>query len=275
MKTINEVNKYQRLLICSIILFGVFSFINYIRENKNIAMLEDNDSIQMISDEIVYYNEGKKITLYRFVPVEGGGMDFNYKTEITQSRYTSSNSPVKQDSTALYESKKVNIPDFLIGDTPVTEDLWELVMNNIIPDSIKHDFDISYVEDKTLEEWNDFIKKLNKKTGCKFQLPTSYEWEYAARGGPKSKNYKYAGSDSIDEVAFFSGNAIFGKYYPKQKKPNELGLYDMSGGVWELTSTSIADIDPIVGMFDDFKGKNIPRGGNYRSSAEECETKYI
>ena len=73
---------------------------------------------------------------------------------------------------------------------------------------------------------------------CKFEangyrLPTNAEWEYAAKGGKKSKNYKYSGSDSIDEVAWYAENSKLVTHKVMQKKPNELGLYDMNGNVYE------------------------------------------
>ena len=121
--------------------------------------------------------------------------------------------------------------DFFIGQTEVTQAQWKAVMNNN-PSRFKGD-------DLPVEKvsWNDamsFCEKLNKSgkapKGWKFSLPTETQWEYAARGGKKSKGYKYSGSNDADEVAWYSQDNV---HPVGQKKPNELGLYDMSGNVRE------------------------------------------
>ena len=84
---------------------------------------------------------------------------------------------------------------------------------------------------KSWDECKKFIEKLNELTGKNFRFPTEAEWEYAARGGKKSKGYKYSGSNNINDVAWFGGCNYNGSV--KKKAPNELGIYDMSGNVWE------------------------------------------
>lgn len=211
--------------------------------------------------------------LYRFIPVDGGPMNFTYKYPRIQSDQSHS----WEDTVNIYSSKRLYIPSMLIGETPVTMKLWEYVMNGRT--HIEGDINSSviiYVTRKTQDEWLDFIDKLSEKTGCKFRLPSSFQWEYAARGGQKSQNYIYAGSNDIKEVAKYSGNSrgeniLLGK----EKAANELGLYDMSGGVLELTSSTLGDIFPFVNSQKDFKENYISRGGDYLSPPEECETRYM
>ncbi len=127
---------------------------------------------------------------------------------------------------------KVTVDDFLIGETEVTQELWFAVMGNN-PSHFKSDEGNLPVENVSWNDVQTFIKKLNEITGQQFRLPFEAEWEYAARGGKKSTDKKYAGSDDIEEVAWFKDNAGGKTHAVATKQANELGIYDMSGNVYE------------------------------------------
>lgn len=148
------------------------------------------------------------------------------------------------DEEAFYDwekgAHKVTLSSYYIGETEVTQALWQAVMGSN-PSTIKNDnfpmIDVSWNEIQT------FIGKLNSMTGYEFRLPTEAEWEFAARGGQKGNRQSYSGSNNIDEVGWYSGNSMDKPHEVKQKKPNGLGLYDMTGNVWEFCSDWFGDFD--------------------------------
>ena len=133
------------------------------------------------------------------------------------------------DADEVRHSTIVN--NFYIGETEVTQELWEAVMNKNRSKRKGAKCPVEYV---TYDMCKEFISRLNAMTGAHFRLPTEAEWEYAARGGRKSKGYIYSGSNNPDEVAHTTHNHhVYEHAEVATLKPNELGLYDMSGGVWE------------------------------------------
>ena len=129
---------------------------------------------------------------------------------------------------------QVTLSDYYIGQTEVTQALWKAVMG-YLPDMGIHRGDNKPM-DATWDEWQPFINRLNKLTGLKFRMPTEAEWEYAAMGGNRSRGYIYAGSNNLEEVAWYSENSDRRFQPVATKKPNELYLYDMSGNAYEWVS---------------------------------------
>jgi formylglycine-generating enzyme required for sulfatase activity len=128
-------------------------------------------------------------------------------------------------------------------------------------------------------EAQEFCRRLSQMTGKHYTLPTEAQWEYAARGGKKSKGYRYSGSNNIGDVAWYD-NFSYGRTNPvKQKQPNELGLYDMSGNVWEWCSDWRRDdyywSSPQNDPMGPSSGRGrVLRGGSWNSIAKRCRASY-
>lgn len=196
---------------------------------------------------------------FTMVAVKGG--------TFTMGATSEQGSDADEDEKPAHE---VTLSDYYIGQTEVTQALWKAVMGSnpsyFVGDNLP-------VENMS---WNDcqvFIQKLNQLTGKQFRLPTEAEWEYAARGGRKSRGYKYAGSNDIGLVAWYEDNSGTGTHPVATKQANELGIYDMSGNVWEWCSDWYGDYqsssqsDP-QGPSSGFS--RVGRGGSCYSSARYC-----
>ena len=166
----------------------------------------------------------------------------------------------------------VQLNDFLISKYEVTQELWMAVMGGRNPSKVIGDsLPVTRI---TWIAANEFIQKLNKMTGMKYRLPTESEWEYAARGGLMSQGYQYSGSDNLDEVAWYKRNSGKKPHPVGTKMPNELGIYDMSGNVYEWCydgyeyyERSMSYDNPYG---DDFSNLKIYRGGCMTSFPDVC-----
>ena len=185
---------------------------------------------------------------YVMKPVEGG----TFQMGSNDSEADSDEKPVHS----------ITVSSFYMGETEVTQALWKAVMGGN-PSRFKGD-DLP-VEQVSWNDCQEFIEKLNGLTGKDFRLPTEAEWEYAARGGKKSNGYKYAGSKTVDNVAWYDGNSGSKTHPVKTKQPNELGLYDMSGNVFEWCQDRYGSYSS--GSQTDPKG---PSSGSYRMLRGGC-----
>jgi len=133
---------------------------------------------------------------------------------------------------------QVSLNSFYIGKYPVTQAQWKAVMSDN-PSGFKGDN--LPVETVSWNDVQEFILKLNTRTGKQYRLPTEAEWEFAARGGSVSKGYKYSGINKASIVAWYERNSEYKTHPVGTKAPNELGIYDMSGNVWEWCSDRYGD----------------------------------
>lgn len=165
---------------------------------------------------------------------------------------------------------RVTLSSYMIGQTEVTQELWQEVMGNN-PSQFKGT--TNPVERVSWNDCQDFIHKLKTLTGRNFRLPTEAEWEFAARGGNKSKGYQYSGCNNLNDVAWYTDNSGEKTHPVATKAPNELGIYDMSGNVWEWCSdfygpySSASQTNPQGCHNGQY---HVLRGGGYTNSSYMC-----
>lgn len=176
----------------------------------------------------------------------------------------------------------VTLSDFWMGETEVTQALWKAVMGSNPSDFKGDNLPVDQVK---WDDCQDFVRKLNNlmagkiSSDWKFALPTEAQWEYAARGGKYKSTYRYAGSNNLDEVAWHPDNSS-GKTHPvKSKRPNALGLYDMSGNVYEWCADWFDSDYYGVSPYGDPKGPSsgsgrVLRGGSEYNSADDCRVSH-
>jgi formylglycine-generating enzyme required for sulfatase activity len=164
----------------------------------------------------------------------------------------------------------VTVSDFHIGKYEVTQAQWKIIMGSN-PSNFQGDN--RPVENVSWSEAQEFISRLNAATGKSYRLPTEAEWEYAARGGARSGSYKFSGSHNLYDVGWFTDNSGAQTHPVGTKKANELGIYDMSGNVWEWCLdwkggySASAQHDPTGAGNGSSPGY---RGGSWSNSAGRC-----
>ena len=198
-----------------------------------------------------------------------GDVDF-YMVPVSGGTFTMGDEQGEDDEKPVHE---VTLSDYEIGQTEVTQELWETVMGS----------NPSYfrgaqrpVDNVSWDDCQEFILRLNEMTGENFRLPTEAEWEYAARGG-YSSSYSYSGSDDIDAVAWYDGNSGGETHEVGQKMHNELGIYDMSGNVWEWCQDWCGDYNysPETNPQGPSSASyRVSRGGGWYSYARRCRVAF-
>ena len=223
-----------------------------------------------ISDIVAVINiiaTGGDDIVNKTVTYEVDGVAFNMV--VVEGGVFKMGSTVSDDEKPIHE---VKLKSFSIGQTEVTQELWETVMGTNSSNWKGLKLPVENVS------WNDcqtFITKLNALTGQQFRLPTEAEWEYAARGGSQSKGYTYSGSDNLGDVAWYSSNSGSKTHEVATKSPNELGIYDMTGNVCEwcqdwydynyyASSVIINPTGPSSGSY------RVNRGGSWYDTAPGC-----
>lgn len=249
--------------------------------------VDENDSRKEREAHILFYNSEYAVADTLTLVQEGnpnakGNTDYTVNgvsfTMVAVEGGTFTMGATSEQGSDAYDDEKpahqVTLSDYYIGETEVTQELWQAVMG-----SNPSNFAGNLQRPVECVSWNDcqiFITKLNNLTGENFRLPTEAEWEYAARGGNASEGYKYSGSNSIGDVAWYWDNST---HPVKTKQANELGIYDMSGNVYEWCadwySSSYYSSSPQDNPTGPSSGSyRVLRGGGWRNFARDCRVAY-
>ena len=211
-----------------------------------------------ISDDVITIPVKDGICI-EMVKVEGGTFMMGATSEMKNPN--SNEKPVHQVTLTN---------DYYMGKYEVTQALWQAVMGSNPSEYKGENLPVETVS------WNDcqkFISKLNSLTGRMFRLPTEAEWEYAARGGKESRGYQYSGSSNISDVAWYDENSGSKTHPVGTKQANELGIYDMTGNVWEWCSdwySSYSSSSQTNPTGSDSGSARVSRGGGWFNDASYC-----
>ena len=212
---------------------------------------------------------------FEMIAVEGG--------TFTMGATEEQGSDVDRDESPTHQ---VTLSSYMIGKTEVTQELWEAVMGKSLSQiaselgnstrGVGINYPMYYV---SWEDCQEFITKLNALTGKTFRLPTEAEWEFAARGGTKSQGFTYSGSNTVDDVAWYFDTSSSTTHPVATKAPNELGIYDMSGSVYEWCNdwysrsyyTSESQTNPTG---PDSGSDRVNRNGSWNANKWLCRVSY-
>ena len=271
---------------------------NIVDENKKVEHSDKNSEVKVVSRE---YAEEKKVEekevkqekQIKTTSKKSGSLTPNWSSSATAEQRrilgalidnmvavkggTFTMGATSEQGSDAYDDEKpphrVTLSGYYIGKYEVTQEEWEAVMGNN-PSYFKGNR--NPVERVSWNDCQEFIRRLNALTGLNFRLPTEAQWEYAARGGNMSKGYKYSGSNDIDRVAYYNKGSG-GPTTVGSKQPNELGLYDMAGNVWEWCSdwygsySSSAQTNPTGSASGSIR---VYRGGSWSYDAWFCRVSF-